>query len=88
MLEDALSVILEEIETRAGEDAQSREREKKARAEGEVRGGRPWRKPLFGINSQVCFRRRPDAGRKPPYSVPTAMPWNVVLPNCAVLWTS
>lgn len=53
--------------------------------------GRPWRRrrrELFGINLPRCFARRPDAGRRPPYSVSTAMLWNVVLANRAAAWTS
>ncbi|MFJ5801856.1 hypothetical protein [Streptomyces decoyicus] len=76
VLEDAWGVMLAEIEARALEDAQRRESEERARAERGFAGGRLGRRrrnELFGINSPRRFERRPDAGRRPQYSLSTAM---------------
>jgi hypothetical protein len=91
VLEDALGVILGEIEARALDDAQSRGRRRRPGRSVRFAGGRPWRRRRsepFGINSWRYFVRRPDAGRRPPCSVPTVMLLNVVLPNRAAPWTS
>lgn len=90
-LEEALGVILGEIEARAVEDAQRRQDEQQAGTECEVR----WQAAMDvakerAVREQLAqmLREEAGAGRRPLCSVRTAWHWNVASVSWTVLWTS